>query len=130
MQPFLFERAVTIESALNAAARGARLMAGATNLFDLMKLGVETPSRVVDISSLPLRGIEQTAEGGFTIGALTSNTAIADDKRLRTAYPLVSQATLSGATQQIRNAATLGGNLLQRTRCPYFQDIQVDECNK
>ncbi len=130
MQPFVFERASTLEAALEAGSRGARYLAGATNLFDLMKLGVERPAHIVDISALPLRGIEPTRDGGFLIGALTTGTAMAGDERLRRAYPFIGQAILSGATQQIRNAATLGGNLLQRTRCPYFQDIQVQACNK
>jgi xanthine dehydrogenase YagS FAD-binding subunit len=129
MQPFRYERATSLEGALAAGAAGARYIAGGSNLFDLMKLGVERPSWIVDIAALPLRGIQETTEG-LQIGALTSNTAVANDRRIRWAYPFVSQALLSGANQQLRNAATLAGNLLQRTRCPYFQDVGIAECNK
>ncbi len=129
MQPFRYDRAATLAGALAAGAAGARYIAGGTNLFDLMKLGVERPSWIVDIAALPLRGISETPEG-LRIGALTSHTAVANDPRIRTAFPFVSQALLSGASQQLRNAATMAGNLLQRTRCPYFQDAGVAECNK
>ena len=94
-----------------------------------MKLQIETPAHLVDISRLPLGGIEETAEGGLRIGALVSNSALAADMRVRRRYPLLSQAILAGASTQLRNKATTGGNLLQRTRCPYFYDT-TKPCNK
>lgn len=107
---------------------GTRYIGGGTNLVDLMKMGVERPSALVDVSRLPLTSIEEH-EGGVRIGAMATNTACANPL-IRTRYPLLSQAILSGATQQLRNKATIGGNLLQRTRCYYFYDPGLGQCNK
>jgi xanthine dehydrogenase YagS FAD-binding subunit len=114
---------------VSAAEPNAKLVAGGTNLLDLMKLQIETPAHLVDISRLPLAGVEATPEGGLRIGAGVTNSALAVDMRVRRAYPLLSQAILAGASTQLRNKATTGGNLLQRTRCPYFYDT-TKPCNK
>jgi xanthine dehydrogenase YagS FAD-binding subunit len=130
MKPFRYERASEIASACASAAQPtAKFIAGGTNLVDLMKLGIERPAQLVDISRLPLDRIEETAEGGLRIGALVSNSAAAADMRVRRRYPLLAQAILAGASTQLRNKATTGGNLLQRTRCPYFYDT-TKPCNK
>jgi xanthine dehydrogenase YagS FAD-binding subunit len=130
MKPFRYERASDVASACAAAAQpAARFIAGGTNLIDLMKLQIETPAHLVDINALPLRGIEDTPEHGLRIGALVTNSALAADMRVRRRYPLLSQAILAGASGQLRNKATTGGNLLQRTRCPYFYDT-TKPCNK
>ena len=107
----------------------AKFIAGGTNLLDLMKLQIETPTRLIDIGRLPLAEIEATAEGGLRIGALVTNSVLAADMSVRRRYPLLSQAILAGASGQLRNKATTGGNLLQRTRCPYFYDT-TKPCNK
>ncbi len=112
-----------------AAADGAVFLGGGTNLVDLMKLGVETPGLLVDVSRLPLTAIEPTGAGGLSIGAAVRNSDLAGDLRVRTEYPALAQALLAGASGQIRNVATVGGNLLQRPRCLYFQDI-TKPCNK
>jgi xanthine dehydrogenase YagS FAD-binding subunit len=130
MKTFAYHRAGSIEAALGEAEGGARYYAGGTNLFDLMKRGVEAPGALVDIGSLPLDAVRGTESGGVLIGALVSNSAAANHPLVRASYPLVSQAILSGATTQIRNMATIGGNLMQRTRCPYFMDPAFDACNK
>jgi xanthine dehydrogenase YagS FAD-binding subunit len=130
MKAFRYERPRDAVSACAAAAHpGTRFIAGGTNLVDLMKLEIETPGRLVDIGRLPLNEIEETAEGGLHIGARVSNSALAVDMRVRHRYPLLSQAILAGASTQLRNKATTGGNLLQRTRCPYFYDT-TKPCNK
>jgi xanthine dehydrogenase YagS FAD-binding subunit len=130
MRPFRYERAGTIASACaSAMAPSAKFIAGGTNLLDLMKLQIETPTRLVDIGPLPLAAIEETAEGGLRIGARVTNSALAADMRVRGRYPVLSQAILAGASTQLRNKATTGGNLLQRTRCPYFYDT-TKPCNK
>ena len=130
MKPFQYEKAGSIASACVAAAQpAAKFVAGATNLVDLMKLEIETPSHLVDINALPLGGIEQTPEHGLRIGALVTNSALAANTTVRRMYPLLSQAILAGASGQLRNKATTGGNLLQRTRCPYFYDT-TKPCNK
>ncbi len=130
MKPFRYERARDVASACASAAHPtARFIAGGTNLVDLMKLQIETPAHLVDIGRLPLTGIEQTAQGGLRIGARVTNSALAVDLRVRRRYPLLSQAILAGASPQLRNKATTGGNLLQRTRCPYFYDT-TKPCNK
>jgi xanthine dehydrogenase YagS FAD-binding subunit len=131
MRRFDYVRAETIDQAIQALASApdARALAGGTNLVDLMKYDVATPSRVVDINRLPLHDIEETAGGGLRIGALVSNTALAWDKRVETRYPLLASAIMAGASPQLRNAATTGGNLLQRTRCYYFYDPGTP-CNK
>lgn len=130
MRPFRYERARDVPSACTSAAHpGTRFIAGGTNLVDLMKLEIEAPAHLVDIGRLPLNGIEETAEGGLRIGARVTNSAVAVDLRVRRRYPLLSQAILAGASTQLRNKATTGGNLLQRTRCPYFYDT-TKPCNK
>jgi len=121
MKPFHYERSSDISSACAVAARPAsKFVAGGTNLIDLMKLEIETPAQIVDINALPLDGIEETTEQGLRIAA---------DMNVRRKYPLLSQAILAGASGQLRNKATTGGNLLQRTRCPYFYDT-TKPCNK
>jgi xanthine dehydrogenase YagS FAD-binding subunit len=130
MKPFRYERASGVASACASAAQpAAKFIAGGTNLIDLMKLQIETPAHLVDINALPLGGIEETTEHGLRIGALVTNSALAADMRVRRRYPLLSQAILAGASGQLRNKATTGGNLLQRTRCPYFYDT-TKPCNK
>ncbi len=130
MKPFRYERAKdVVEAARLAAEPGAKVLAGGTNLLDLMKGEIEAPDLVVDINRLPLKAIEETAGGGLRIGALATNTAVASDERVRRLYPLLSRAILSGASQQLRNKATTAGNLMQRTRCLYFYD-RTKPCNK
>ena len=131
MKPFSYERAVTPAAAAAAVARnpGAKFLAGGTNLLDLMKLEIEKPTHLIDVNSLALTKIEATPDGGLRIGALVRNTDLAADARVRRDYPLLSRALLAGATGQLRNSATTAGNLLQRTRCPYFYDT-AQPCNK
>jgi xanthine dehydrogenase YagS FAD-binding subunit len=130
MRAFTYERPDSIAAATEAASQlGASFIAGGTNLLDLMKLEVERPTHVVDISRLPLRDVVATPDGGLRIGALVSNTDIASDSRVRQHYPVLAQALLNGASGQLRNQATAAGNLLQRTRCPYFYDTAMP-CNK
>ena len=128
MRPFTYERATSGDEATERCAEGAAYIAGGTNLVDLLKHGIETPQRLVDISRLPLAAIEESDDGGLRIGAQVTNTALASDPRVRERYP-VSKALLSGATQQLRNKASTGGNFLQRTRCYYFYDT-ARRCNK
>lgn len=131
MKPFTYERARTPAEAAAGAARvrGARFIAGGTNLLDLMKLEVETPTHLVDVNGLDLDRITETPEGGLRIGSLVRNTDLAADARIRRDYAVLSRAILAGASGQIRNRATTAGNLLQRTRCPYFYDTNMP-CNK
>src|SRR5260370_33668949 len=130
MEPFGYERGGEIGSACASAAQPtAKFIAGGTNLVDLMKLEIEVPAQLVDITRLPLDQIDETAQGGLRIGALVSNSAAAVDMRVRRRYPLLAQAILAGASTQLRNKPTTGGNLLQRTRCPYFYDT-TKPCNK
>ncbi|AVR98419.1 FAD binding domain-containing protein [Pseudoduganella armeniaca] len=131
MKVFTYERARTPAEAAAAVLRvdGARFIAGGTNLLDLMKLEIETPPHLVDVNGLGLDRIEPTAEGGLRIGALVRNTDLAADQRVRRDYAVLSRALLAGASQQLRNKATTAGNLLQRTRCPYFYDTNM-ACNK
>lgn len=131
MKPFTYERARTPAEAAAAIAQhpGARFIAGGTNLLDLMKLQVETPAHLVDVNTLALDKIEPTPEGGLRIGALVRNTDLAADPRVRRDYAVLSRALLAGASGQLRNRATTAGNLLQRTRCPYFYDTH-QPCNK
>jgi xanthine dehydrogenase YagS FAD-binding subunit len=131
MKPFSYERAGSPAEAAASAARtkGARFIAGGTNLLDLMKLEIETPSHLIDVNDLALNKIEPTAEGGLRIGALVRNTDLAADMRVRRDYGVLSRALLAGASGQLRNQATTAGNLLQRTRCPYFYDTN-QPCNK
>lgn len=131
MKAFTYERAATPAEAAAAAARtpGARFIAGGTNLLDLMKLQIETPRHLIDVNKLELDRIQATINGGLRIGALVRNTDLAADKRVRRDYAVLSRALLAGASGQLRNKATTAGNLLQRTRCPYFYDI-AQPCNK
>jgi xanthine dehydrogenase YagS FAD-binding subunit len=131
MKPFTYERAGSPAEAAAAAARmpGAKFVAGGTNLLDLMKLEIETPSHLIDVNGLGLDKIEATAEGGLRIGALVRNTDLAADQRVRREYGVLARALLAGASGQLRNMATTAGNLLQRTRCPYFYDTN-QPCNK
>ncbi len=130
MKPFTYERAETVAQAAAAASRpSARLIAGGTNLLDLMKLEIETPTHLVDVSRLPLATIDDTPDGGLRIGSQVPNSDLAADARVRRRYPVLAQALLAGASGQLRNKATTGGNLLQRTRCPYFYD-PAKPCNK
>ncbi|KQR76026.1 FAD binding domain-containing protein [Rhizobium sp. Leaf341] len=131
MKSFTYERATSVEAAAKAAAShdAARFIAGGTNLLDLMKLEIETPTHLIDVNSLGLDTIEATPEGGLRIGALVRNTELAADERVRRDYGLLSRALLAGASGQLRNKATTAGNLLQRTRCPYFYDTN-QPCNK
>ena len=131
MKTFDFYRALTVEDAIRlVTSSGGRYLAGGTNLVDLMKNGVEQPPALVDIGGLDLADIEATPTGGVLIGARATNTAVANHELVRAQYPVLSQAILSGATTQLRNMATAGGNLLQRTRCPYFMDPAFGACNK
>ena len=131
MRPFTYSRAANVEEAASTAAatQGARFIAGGTNLLDLMKLQIETPTHLIDVNHLGLDRIEPTAEGGLRIGAMVRNTDLAADKVVRRDYAVLSRALLAGASGQLRNKATTGGNLLQRTRCPYFYDTRMP-CNK
>jgi len=131
MKTFTYDRARSPAEAAAAAARspGAKFIAGGTNLLDLMKLEIETPRHLIDVNALGLDQIEKTSDGGLRIGALVRNTDLAADKRVRKDYGLLSRALLAGASGQLRNKATTAGNLLQRTRCPYFYDT-AQPCNK
>ena len=131
MRAFTYERARTPAEAAAAAARtqGARFIAGGTNLLDLMKLEIEIPSHLIDVNGLKLDTIEATEDGGVRIGALVRNTDLAADNRIRRDYALLTRALVAGASGQLRNKATTAGNLLQRTRCPYFYDT-AQPCNK
>ncbi len=128
MKSFIYEKADTPEAAVRATT-AARFIAGGTNLLDLMKLQVETPEKLVDISRLDLSAIEDRDDGGLTIGALVPNSDLAADPRIIARYEVLSRALLAGASGQLRNKATTGGNLLQRTRCYYFYDTG-SRCNK
>ncbi|MDQ0840133.1 FAD binding domain-containing protein [Sphingomonas faeni] len=131
MKPFTYERATTPAEAAAAVVRhpGAKFIAGGTNLLDLMKLEIEAPQHLVDVNTLKLDRIERTPDGGVRIGALVDNTALASDERIRKDYGVLSRAIVAGASGQLRNKATTAGNLLQRTRCPYFYDTN-QPCNK
>ncbi|MBJ7337748.1 xanthine dehydrogenase family protein subunit M [Mycolicibacterium sp.] len=131
MRTFEFEHAATVDEAIGSVATtGGKYYAGGTNLLDLMKGGVEAPPALVDLRRLGLTNIVATESGGALIESGTSNSAIANHPLIRTRYPVLSQAILSGATTQLRNMATAGGNLLQRTRCPYFMEVAFAQCNK
>src|SRR4051794_15877688 len=131
MKPFTYERPQSPAQAAATAARvqGAKFVAGGTNLLDLMKLRIETPAHLIDVNTLALDKIEPTPEGGLRIGALVRNTDLAADPRVRRDYGVLARALLAGANGQLRNQATTAGNLLQRTRCPYFYDTN-QPCNK
>jgi xanthine dehydrogenase YagS FAD-binding subunit len=129
VRPFAYERATDAAGAVAALDDGARYLAGGTNLVDLMRLGVETPERLVDVSRLQLGGVQTLDGGGLRIGAGVRNSELAADRAVRERYPVLAEALLAGASGQLRNLATVGGNLLQRTRCAYFQDVS-SPCNK
>jgi len=131
MKAFTYERAKTAQEAAAAVMRapGARFIAGGTNLLDLMKLEIETPPHLVDVNGLGLDKIEAMDGGGLRIGALVLNADLASDARVRRDYAVLARALLAGASAQLRNKATTAGNLLQRTRCPYFYDTN-QACNK
>jgi len=131
MKSFTYERARTPAAAAATVTRrpGAKFIAGGTNLLDLMKLEIEAPTHLIDVNGLALDKIEPTPEGGLRIGALVRNTDLAADERVRRSYGVLSRALLAGASGQLRNKATTAGNLLQRTRCPYFYDTN-QPCNK
>ncbi|WP_374405300.1 xanthine dehydrogenase family protein subunit M [Pelagerythrobacter sp.] len=131
MRSFTYERAKSPQEAATAVAsrQGAKFIAGGTNLLDLMKLEIETPTHLVDVQDLGLDTIEDTPEGGLRIGTFVSNTALSAHPRVRRDYAVLTRAIQAGASGQLRNKATTGGNLLQRTRCPYFYDPNMP-CNK
>jgi xanthine dehydrogenase YagS FAD-binding subunit len=132
MNAFEYKRAEQEQAAIDSivSAKDAKFLAGGTNLIDLMRYGVQSPSRLVDINRVPLDKIEPIPGGGLRLGALARNSDTANHPLVRTHYPLLSQAILSGASPQLRNLATNGGNLLQRTRCQYFMDTGFSRCNK
>lgn len=133
MNPFTYTRASGIGMAINSLAAEPRtkLLGGGTNLLDLMKMGVETPSRLMDVQRLPLAQIEELPEGqGVRIGAMARNSDVAEHSLIKDRYPVLSEAFLAGASPQLRNMATVGGNLMQRTRCYYFYDPSFGACNK
>ncbi|AYD05228.1 xanthine dehydrogenase family protein subunit M [Neorhizobium sp. NCHU2750] len=131
MRAFTYERASSATAAAQSAATnaGAKFIAGGTNLLDLMKLEIETPTHLIDVNGLSLDAIEKTESGGLRIGALVRNTDLASHEIVRRDYSLLSRALVAGASGQLRNKATTAGNLLQRTRCPYFYDT-AQPCNK
>jgi xanthine dehydrogenase YagS FAD-binding subunit len=129
MKPFNFTRATNQTEAIKLLQSDGKFIAGGTNIVDLMKEGVLQPSQLVDIQRLPLSTIQANKSGGVSLGALAKNTDTANHPLIRTKYPLLTQAILAGASPQIRNMATNGGNLLQRTRCVYFYDVAMP-CNK
>jgi xanthine dehydrogenase YagS FAD-binding subunit len=133
MNPFTYSRATDADQAVTAISGKphGKFLGGGTNLIDLMKMGVETPDSLVDINSLPLAQVEELPEGkGVRIGAMVRNSDLAEHSLIKTRYPVLSEALLSGASPQLRNMATVGGNLLQRTRCYYFYDPAFPACNK
>jgi xanthine dehydrogenase YagS FAD-binding subunit len=131
MKAFTYQRAKSPAEAAAAVANtsGAKFIAGGTNLLDLMKLQIETPTHLVDVQDLKLDRIEATGDGGLRVGALVTNTTLAADPRVRRDYAVLTRAIVAGASGQLRNKATTAGNLLQRTRCPYFYDPNMP-CNK
>jgi len=131
MTPFAYTKAADAKSAMEAgAAAGTEFIAGGTNVVDLLRLGVARPARLVDLNALPWDKIEKTADGGLRIGALVKNSDLAWYPDVRERYPVLAEALLAGASAQLRNMASVGGNLLQRTRCGYFRDVGVAACNK
>ena len=129
MNPFHYSRPTEVQQAVQMSSAASRFIAGGTNLLDLMKENISHPEHLIDITGLPLHDIQETAEGGLRIGALVSNADLAWHPLIEQRYPLLSQAILAGASPQLRNMASTGGNLLQRTRCYYFYDAAVP-CNK
>ena len=131
MNPFSYIRPADADAALRAALEpGAKFLGGGTNLLDLAKAGVEQPTRMIDITRLPFSEIVAQSDGGVRIGALARNSDAANHELIRVRYPLLAQALLAGASPQLRNMATVGGNLMQRTRCYYFADTAFQMCNK
>jgi xanthine dehydrogenase YagS FAD-binding subunit len=132
MNPFTYVSVTQEGQAISAIAANPRaaFLAGGTNLLDDMRLGVESPAQLIDVSGLPLAKIEPLPNGGLRIGATVRNSDLAWDAAVRERYPMLSEALLSGASPQLRNMATTAGNLLQRTRCQYFRDVAYPECNK
>ncbi|WP_157271558.1 FAD binding domain-containing protein [Azohydromonas aeria] len=131
MDAFLYERPASLDEALRLMAQpSAKAIAGGSNLIDLMKGGIERPCKLIDVSRLPWDQVETLPDGGLRLGAGVRNSDAADHPEVRSNYPLLSRALLAGATQQLRNMATVGGNLLQRTRCHYFYDDGFRHCNK
>jgi len=131
MQAFSYVRATAVDDTVEAMRRpGTKVLAGGTNLLDLMKGDVEQPAVLIDITHLPLADVVELPQGGLRLGALVRNSDAANHPLVRTRYPLLSQALVAGASPQLRNMATTGGNLLQRTRCHYFYDVAYAECNK
>jgi xanthine dehydrogenase YagS FAD-binding subunit len=133
MNPITYSRAADPAAATQALAASpqTKLLGGGTNLLDLMKMGVETPTQLVDVTRLPLATVEELPEGkGVRIGALVRNSDLAEHPLIKERYPVLSQAILAGASPQLRNMATTAGNLLQRTRCYYFYDPAFTQCNK
>lgn len=131
MKAFTYERVTSPEHAVTSwnRATGARYIAGGTNLLDLMKLEIERPAHLIDINRAGMDEIEETSDGGLRIGALVTNTALASDERIRRDYGVLTRAIVAGATGQLRNKATTGGNLLQQSRCPYYYDTNMP-CNR
>ncbi|UQI45708.1 xanthine dehydrogenase family protein subunit M [Streptomyces sp. HU2014] len=129
MKEFAYQRASDVSGALALLDADSRFLGGGTNLVDLMKAGVERPARLVDVRALPLDRVEPTADGGLRVGATVTNSDLAAHPEVRRRYPALAQAVLAGASGQLRNMATVGGNLLQRTRCGYFTDV-TRPCNK
>ncbi|MCX4554681.1 xanthine dehydrogenase family protein subunit M [Streptomyces phaeochromogenes] len=129
MYPFTYTKAVNMREALNAGRRGGRYIAGGTTLVDLMRETVEHPDTLVDISALPLSEVTVTERGGLRVGALVRMSEAAAHPKVRTLYPVICQALELSASAQLRNMATIGGNIMQRTRCTYFRDVSAD-CNK
>ena len=130
MIPFLYNRVSTVQAAVDMKSKDAdaQFIAGGTNLYDLMKRYVMNPQRLIDITNLPLKKIERTS-GGIRLGALALNSTVAENEIVKKEFPLLAQALNAGASAQLRNMATVGGNLMQRTRCPYFYDTALS-CNK
>lgn len=130
MKAFTYERPADTAAAVRAVTRpGAKFLGGGTNLLDLMKVEVETPTHLVDVTRLPLSDVDDAPNGGLRIGATATNSELSNDRRVRERYPMLSLALLNGASGQLRNQATTAGNLLQRTRCYYFYDPSKP-CNK
>jgi xanthine dehydrogenase YagS FAD-binding subunit len=129
MNPFAYARVTDANAAVSQLKSTSKFLGGGTNLIDLMKMGVEAPNELIDINKLPLAQIEDR-QGGLRIGALARNSDLAEHSLVKTRYPVLSEALVSGASPQLRNMATVGGNLMQRTRCYYFYDPAFPQCNK
>jgi len=130
MNPFHYQRPMNVTAAIQAVSPNSKFLAGGTNLIDLMKNGVERPAELIDINRAGFAAIEPQPDGGLRLGAAARNSDTANFPMVRYQYPLLARAILSGASPQLRNRATNGGNLMQRTRCPYFMDVAFPQCNK